>query len=153
MSQHTVNMSAELVDRVDHARRYFKQCFPKHARYAEDFAQWCAVKWLEGTYTNTEDRFKYMAIDFLRQDHRYKLREAYEIDVKIKQIGRCDEYASEINVAMKQLDGIDRAIFGLFHKWDFSNEEIGELFGMTPNAVGQRLFNLRNKIKKANKYN
>lgn len=138
-------------DRSDHAKNYFSLKFPRYKQLSEDFSQWCLLKWLEGFYLNTDNVFYRMALDYLKREHRHH-RGRVDLDKHVKLGGIDPLFDSEITKAMNQLEGRDRAIFALCYKWDLTNEEIGECFGMNANAVGQHLFNLRNKIKKQNKY-
>lgn len=144
-------MQTDWGDYLDHARRYFRLKFPKYRDLSEDFAQWCATKLLEGKY-QTHDGFFRMGLDYLRREYRHH-NGRLDLDKARKVSGEDQVFNSEVAEASKHLESKDRAIFMLFYKWDFSNDEIGELFGMTGNSVGMRIFNLRNKIKKANKYN
>lgn len=144
-------MNSELLDKIDHAKKYFKSRFPRYSYLAEDFSQWLVLKQLEGHYATTDSFFR-VSIDFLKREYRHGFNKS-DLEVCMKTLGKEDEYTAEIQEAMSKLEGKDRALFGLFYKWDMTNEEIGELFDMKPNAVGQALFNIKNKVKKAYKYN
>lgn len=139
------------LDKADHAEKYFRLKFPRYKNLAKDFSQWCILKWLEGYYLTVEDTFFYMGLDFLKREHRHQFNRV-DLDKTQKLSGTDQVFESELKNTLTQLEGRDRAIFALCYKWDFTNEEIAECFGMTPNAVGQKLFNIRNDIKKQNKY-
>lgn len=147
---HYLEMDRDWIDERDHAKRYFKNKFPKYRFLAEDFAQWYVMKILEGRDMKPDFFFRH-ALDFLKPIHKHHKS---LVDVEYKDIMRpAPEFHSEIQTAINQLEGRDRIVFTLCYKWDMTNIEIGEIIGMKPNAISQILFNAKNKIKKANRYN
>lgn len=139
--------------------------FAKNREDAEEIAQDCFVKayralgsykqsakfttWLYSiTYTTAMSFLRKKRMDIVSiDDYETGLRlESHVSDLQANHVEQQSAHAY-LNQAINTLSAEDSAIITLFYKGELSQEEIGQMLGLTANAVKVKLHRARIKLK------
>lgn len=148
----------ELLRLRSRATTYFKLVFPWFSpQQVEDFGSYCVEMWLSGRSEFTA--FKYLAIDFVRKgrspgdfSNRRKVQGPKRVRDDDKELAKLQARKTKTQVleempSFHNLKQIERAVLILRGKWGFTEEEIGELFGVTYTRISQLFGEAVRKVK------
>lgn len=133
------------------AVHFFKGRYPRED--ADDFSSFCVEQWLTGRSILTN--FSWMATDYFRIfGTKFKtgrgsldlMQQPHRSDtslpgLELERYPTASNPIEEFHIAdllrHKRLNSFDRSILILSYQWDFSQEEIGDLFGVSPSRICQ----------------
>lgn len=131
--------------------RFFKERYPRED--ADDFGSFCVEQWLTGRSILTN--FSWMAADYFRifgikikigrgsidlmqQPERSDTSlPGLELEKYPTPSNPIEEFHNAELMRHKSLNSFDRSILILSYQWDFSQQEIGDLFGITSSRICQ----------------
>lgn len=137
----------------------FKSIVLGAAKDAEDFAQDVALKLIEGTSQTVTQ----MVIDLIRHKYGRWSNSTHQarrdlnnpshiipLDLIVQQThpGETPYQKVSYKHLIEDLKPMDRLLIGLYYKWGFTMEEIGDLMGVTNGAVCQRISILLDQIER-----
>lgn len=120
---------------------------------SDDFGSYCVIQWLGGR--SQLAKFEWMAADYFRLfGTKFKKgRGSGDLMQQPKRLStdllgmELEEYPTASNpieefhtadlLRHKSLNSLDRAILILTYEWEFSHQEIGDIFGLTSSRICQ----------------
>ena len=126
----------------------------------EDVVSYAVQCWLMGRSLHTD--FTYLIIDYLRKheggygDRRGEdaLGHAVSLEAITRDGTALDPPAmpkGPMRIPETYLDGLrpyERMLIKLFYEWEFTQAEIGDLFGWTADNVGHHMMRVKGRIKR-----
>lgn len=140
------------------AEFYFQKRWPSKKQYKEDFASFCALKWVQGKGLDTS--LYRLGIDFLRTftfgDGAHGIsdvlgQDILQLDWALSAGSQSIELNRFINKDALRGDWLterERTFLILFFEWGFTSKEIADVLGLSETRMSQFIREVFSKQKK-----